>query len=163
MKQTKCGIAPTSCDPCRPEAKKPYMYKMYNGTVKWPRGSIVHVGELSFVNVDVESRKPNCGPSNWRFFDLANVNLKLQRLGECGADFIFPPIERPKLSAVCDEPENPQAWPQGRVGTFDGALYTPAAGKGTVHSTPDSEPSDWCGPYKPEQVIAHVMHLMCES
>jgi len=139
----------------------PYMHALFNAAVKWPRGSIVKSCDLEYVNTAPETRKPGCGVSAWRHYDTATINLKLQRLGECGADFIFPPIKRPAISDVCDEPEAAQAWAQGTVGTFEGALWTPAIGKGTVYTTPESEPSDWCGPHTPAAVISNLMHSMC--
>lgn len=137
--------------------ERPVLFVPYRAGVVYPKGSIVYTPYFFYTNTAREKGNPSMGEGTWRVMDMAEVAIKLQRLGDCGADFIFPPILAPQAADVCDEAIRPQLWKAGTVGTYKGKLYTPAEGKEAVTSLPDTVPEDWAGGVTPAELVSKLL------
>lgn len=142
-----------------PQARRPtFMIQLRRGLL-YPGGSTAYDNfDYWYTPVD-EDRMPNCGPSHWRRLDMKVIWLKLQRLADCQADFIFPPILPGQAALACDEAPTAQIWNLNQVGTKDGKLYTPK--RNGVVATATLASADWCGGYTSAQIIAWALKKMC--
>ena len=154
-----CGTSGMGLSVVLPKARRPTFMTSLKRGLLYPAGSTAFdANDYWYTPVD-EDRMPNCGPSNWRRLDMRTIWLKLQRLSDCQADFIFPPILAGTAALACDEAPTAQVWNLNQVGTRDGKLYTPK--RNGVLGTSNLLAADWCGGYTSAQVIAWVLKKMC--
>lgn len=156
---TTCDSGSCSVNIVSNKPARPTFMVQYRRGLMFPAGSTAYDANDYWYTPTSEDRAPGCGVNNWRRLDMRSIWLKLQRLSECQADFIFPPIMPAVSASVCDEAPMAQIWALGSVGTKDGKLYTPKRNGVMGGSTLSAD--DWCGGYTSAEVIAHVLKLMC--
>ena len=142
------------------EPRPTFMVQFRRGLL-YPGGSTVYDQYEFWYTPKAEDRTPGCGPTSWRRLDMKTIWLKLQRLSDCQADFIFPPIKAAQSAEACDEAGYAQIWNIDSVGTLNGKLYTPNR-DGVIGGTVLNE-EDWCGGYTAAEVIAYVLRQMCAA